>query len=162
MKLLFENWQKFLKEYQGEHSAPTSDGGAPLWNVSDGIYPKDFYDHVGLRYYGTGSEFDREAYNIIRNAHGRRDKQVKIYRAVPKGIKDINEGDWVTISRGYAKEHGIRSLEDDYVILKKLVSARDLFTNGDSLLEWGYDPHERISYSEREDWEKWPGKKSRN
>ena len=68
----------------------------------------------------------------------------------------------MTISRGYAKEHGIRSLEDDYVILKKLVSARDLFTNGDSLLEWGYDPHERIPYSEREDWEKWPGKKSRN
>lgn len=31
---------------------------------------------------------------------------VTIYRAVPKNVKTINPGDWVTIVAGYAKEHG--------------------------------------------------------
>jgi len=52
----------------------------------------------------------------------------------------INTGDWVTISRGYAKEHGQSNIFGPYKILQKTVKAKDLFTDGDSIHEWGYDP----------------------
>ena len=147
-------------DYKGEHSAPMADDGSPLWNIAaEGHYPKDVYGPNGRSWYGTGSDLDWEAYDIIRGAHGRRDKQLTIYRAVPKGLKGINRGDWVTTVRGYAKEHGESALNGEYDILKKKVTARDIFTDGNSWMEWGYDPQPRISYSEREDWEKYPGKK---
>jgi hypothetical protein len=52
----------------------------------------------------------------------------------------LNVGDWVTISRKYAVEHGRDNLNNQYRIVSKTVSARDIFTAGDSLHEWGYDP----------------------
>ena len=73
----------------------------------------------------------------------------------------INVGDWVTIIRQYAKDHGESALRGNYKIISKLVNARDIFTNGDSIHEWGYYPQPRVPYSERDpSWEKWPGKKS--
>ena len=52
----------------------------------------------------------------------------------------INEGDWVTIVRQYAVDHGKRTLNGKYKILSKTVKASELFTNGDSWLEWGWSP----------------------
>ena len=51
----------------------------------------------------------------------------------------INNGDWVTLSRTYAKEHGQSHLNNNYKILSKKVPARKLFTNADSIHEFGYD-----------------------
>lgn len=53
---------------------------------------------------------------------------------------EINPGDWVTISRPYAIGHGTSSLLGSYRILTKTVKAKDLFTDGNSIHEWGYDP----------------------
>jgi hypothetical protein len=54
----------------------------------------------------------------------------------------INRGDWVTINRGYAVEHGEANLggKGKYKIIKQTVPARSIYTNGDSLHEFGYDP----------------------
>lgn len=54
----------------------------------------------------------------------------------------INPGDWVTIDRKYAVDHGEASLggKGNYVVLSKTVPASALFTDGNSILEWGYDP----------------------
>lgn len=52
----------------------------------------------------------------------------------------INPGDWVTIVRAYAKEHGDASLRGEYKIISKPVRAEELFTEGNSLYEWGYNP----------------------
>jgi hypothetical protein len=52
----------------------------------------------------------------------------------------INPGDWVTINRQYAVEHGQSNLQKRYRILTKTVKAKDLYTVGDSVHEWGYDP----------------------
>jgi hypothetical protein len=80
----------------------------------------------------------------------RPDKQVPIYRAVPKEApSEINAGDWVTVNREYAKEHGESTLEGAYKIVKKTVKARDIFTNGDSIHEWGYDPQPMIPIAEQ-------------
>ena len=48
----------------------------------------------------------------------------------------INSGDWVTISKGYAREHG-KNL-GNFRILTKTVMAKQLFTDGNSIHEWGY------------------------
>jgi hypothetical protein len=50
----------------------------------------------------------------------------------------INNGDWVTIVRNYAVEHGKSEFKGKYRILTKTVKASQLYTNGDSLFEFGY------------------------
>jgi len=129
--------------YSGSHEAPTKDGGgAPLYDVSS-IYPEDIYSYNGARYYGHYGDFrDNEAIGIIQRARNKPDHLIRIYRAVPKSVKVINPGDWVTTVRSYAKEHGESALNGDYRILSKVVHNRDLFTSGDSPFEWGYDPQE--------------------
>lgn len=52
----------------------------------------------------------------------------------------INPQDWVTISRQYAVDHGECCVPGDYTILTKTVKAKHLFTEGNSIHEWGYDP----------------------
>ncbi len=52
----------------------------------------------------------------------------------------INKHDWVTLNRAYAKEHGESTLRGKYKILSKVVRAKDLYTDGNSIHEWGYDP----------------------
>ena len=57
----------------------------------------------------------------------------------------INNGDWVTLSRQYAKEHGESALNGKYRIISKKVPARKLFTDGNSIQEFGYDESGKIS-----------------
>lgn len=49
----------------------------------------------------------------------------------------INDGDWVTISRDYANEHGKANL-NKFKIVSKTVPARTLYTDGNDIFEWGY------------------------
>ena len=51
----------------------------------------------------------------------------------------INPGDWVSINRGYVKQHGESTLLGKYQILTKTVYARDVWTDGNSIHEQGYD-----------------------
>jgi hypothetical protein len=50
----------------------------------------------------------------------------------------INSGDWVTIYRPYAVFHGKDNLNNQYKILKKTVRAKEVFTDCNSIYEWGY------------------------
>lgn len=52
----------------------------------------------------------------------------------------INPGDWVTLNRKYAEEHGKSELKNQYKIISKTVKAKDLYTDGNSVHEFGYDP----------------------
>lgn len=52
----------------------------------------------------------------------------------------INKGDWVSIVKRYAIQHGKSQLNDQYKILTKVVKAKDIYTDGNSIHEWGYDP----------------------
>lgn len=128
-------------EYSGNHGAPDKESGAPLWDVTlNGIYPKDFYSTMHQYHYGEAN--DDEAFYLISLKHNHPNSPVWVYRAIPSDVKatDINPGDWVTPVRSYAKEHGDDNLNGKYKIVKQKVYARDLFTSGDSVLEWGYDP----------------------
>jgi hypothetical protein len=134
--------------YRGHHKAPGKDEDnfhAPAHKL-DHLYPEDVYGELGHHYYGSGgssSKMDREVLNLLREARGNPDHEITIYRAVPAEYKDadINQGDWVTPTLDYAHNHGLREF-DSHHILEKRVPARHLYTNADSLHEFGYDPTE--------------------
>jgi hypothetical protein len=140
-------------DYKGQHQAPYKESGSPLYDVTkNDIYPEDFYSSNGFRYYAdTGEASDSESYSITMNHHNKPNSMVKMYRSVPKGmegvnITKINPGDWVAISRRYATDHGKSNLRNQYKIISKTVFARDLFTDGNSISEWGYDPQPEIHH----------------
>ena len=130
--------------YGGTHRPPSGENGAPLHDLTGGgnIYPDDVYSKDGRRIYGTADkELDAETFRIVNKTKGKPDADVVIYRAVPKGVQaEINMGDWVTINRKYAESHGEAWLNGNYDIIEKTVKARDIYTNGDSIHEWGYYP----------------------
>ncbi len=68
----------------------------------------------------------------------------KKYDELEKIVKskkiNINPGDWITTVKEYAKEHGEAHLRGNYKILSKIVFARDLYTDANSIFEFGYDP----------------------
>jgi hypothetical protein len=131
--------------YRGSHTAPGPDFGAPLYDLTGGgqMYPADVYSAKAAQYYGTGfPKADREAFALAQRVKGNPDAEVTMYRAVPKdeNITSINAGDWVTLSKDYAKTHGESALRGDYKILSQKVKAKDLWTNADSIHEFGYQP----------------------
>ena len=135
--------QRFMPDYSGEHKAPQRDYGAPLDNLK-GVYPNDVYGPNAAQYYGhsSGDATDKAAARIIQATKGKPDAPVKVFRAIPKSIQsnEINPGDWITTIKSYAVDHGEGPLGGDYKILEKTVPAGDLYTNGDSIFEFGYDP----------------------
>jgi hypothetical protein len=134
-----------MLSYRGSHTAPGPDFGAPLHDLTGGgqMYPADVYSAKAAQYYGTGyPKADREAFALAQRVRGNPDAEITMYRAVPKdeSITGINAGDWVTLSKDYAKTHGESALNNDYKILSQKVKARDLWTNADSIHEFGYQP----------------------
>lgn len=129
-------------DYRMSHDAPNryDDISRSIDDLSE-LYPADLYSPQGYRYYGSGFDnMDKEAWQILRRVKGNPEAEVTIYRAYPKGTGGtITNGDWVTIVRDYAIEHGEGPLQGDYEIVSKKVKAKDVFTNADSLLEQGYD-----------------------
>lgn len=131
--------------YRGSHLAPGPEFGAQLHDLTGGgqMYPSDVYSASASRIYGTGfPKADREAFDLAKRVRGNPNAEVVMYRAVPKdeSIKAINKGDWVTLSKDYAKTHGESALQGDYKIISQKVKAKDLWTNADSIHEFGYHP----------------------
>jgi hypothetical protein len=135
-------------EYRGSHTAPyrTEDGvTAPGYEINR-TFPDDVYSPEGYRYYGHGGDavkMDKETMAIMQKAKGNPDQPITIYRAVPKEFadEDIYTGDWITPNINYAKEHG-RRFDDGYHIIEKTVPAKHIWTDGNSIHEFGYDPTE--------------------
>ena len=130
-------------DYRMRHTAPDPEFGAPLFDLTGGgeFYPSNVYSANAAQLYRSGNpKADMEAFKVAHQVKGNPDAEVVMYRAVPKGIKDINQGDWVTLSKNYAVDHGEHALKNNYDILEKRVKARDLWTNADSIQEFGYHP----------------------
>jgi hypothetical protein len=135
--------------YRGQHTAPLQKSGAPLHDLTGGgaVYPDDVYSPMAARYYGQGEPAaDSALFAKIHALRGKPEEKVDIFRAVPKEVfakygkqPPFQHGDWVTISRKYAVEHGESTLGGDYKIMRAQVPAKSLFTNGDSPYEFGLD-----------------------
>jgi len=116
-------------------------GAAPLHDLTQ-AFDDTIYSKSALQNYGTGSPLDRQAVNIFQQVRNKPDAQVTIYRAIPKDAtqKALNAGDWVSVSKQYAMEHGEGTLGGNYKIISQKVPAKHLTTNADSILEQGYYP----------------------
>lgn len=133
---------EFETGYRGSHEAPGPDFGAPMHDLT-GFYPDDVYSPKGAHIYGDlpGSRTDAAAVEQLRAVRGNPTVPVTVYRAVPEdATPEIHPGDWVTPSRAYADQHGASNLDGRYRIARKTVPAKHLYTNADSLHEWGYHP----------------------
>lgn len=135
---------EFLTEddnYRIQHRPADKTSGSPMHDLS-GVYPDDIYGPNGAQFYGhygQNNPLDIAAIQKIRYARNNPNKGIQIYRAVPPGVKEILPGDWVTTVKSYAQEHG-SWIGPKFKILSRVVKAGDLYTEGNSILEWGWDP----------------------
>jgi len=75
-------------------------------------------------------------YNQISDEY----EKLKTLPDQPAKKLNINPGDWVTLNRKYAKEHGQANLGNKYKIVSKVVPAKHVYTDSNSIHEFGYDP----------------------
>ena len=124
-------------EYRGRHqpspSGPTADDLSEMWGP-------DLYSHP--QWYLSGGTGEKETWEILRRVHDRPEAEVTVYRAVPPGVHDINPGDWVAVSRAYARMHGMHATDpkQDWPVISKRVKAREIRSEGAYWLEFGYFP----------------------
>ena len=136
-------------EYRALHQV--SIDGSPMHDMTRNMYPEDLYSPQGLQYYGDGGgdAASVESYDVIQSVRNNPDAEVTVYRAVPKGIKTINSGDWVTPSYIYAQQHNELVHKGNGDIIEKTVQAKELITEGNSLNEFGYfssEPMDDIAF----------------
>jgi hypothetical protein len=146
----FSNWIIESTEdysYRGFHKAPSNDGYDPSLDDIDMMFPGIYELPNADRVYGHSgmpNNMDRLTVDIIRSVKGKPDKLITIYRAVPASLDKtklvINPGDWVTINRMYAIYHGLR-FEGGYKLIELDVPVGHLYTEGNSIHEFGYDPN---------------------
>lgn len=129
--------------YRGQHTAPYRDDEDYHSSLDDvtNMFGDDIYTGNAVRYFGVGSDYDQEAVDIIQQMAGDPDGMVTIYRAVPEGVDDINPRDWVTTTKQYALDH--IGGDEGYKVISKEVKAKDVFTDGNSIHEFGYDPTDK-------------------
>jgi len=149
------------ESFKDAHTAPSFDsrtarekikdgGDFNLVEVSKGKHnqPEDYFDsRVGARYYGYNDKAGMESFtaidNIIRaEKNGIKDRTITAYRTIPKDVNlnKLENGEWVTFSKEYAKQHGERRFgEGEYKIVKQEVKPKDVWWDGNDINEWGYD-----------------------
>lgn len=123
------------------HRAPSDDGYAAPLHALDRLLPTDVYDNPRLYDW----EISPATIEMIGAARGNPDLLVTVYRAVPDGVEAINPGDWVSVEHSYAAEHGFGQGPGgrDWVVLSMQVPAGTLFSEGNDLKEYGWDPTTR-------------------
>jgi hypothetical protein len=79
--------------------------------------------------------------------------QLNAVRGNPNGMVDIyrattgntfNDGDWITLSPSYAKQHLQDQLGGNGRVISQKVNVHDIQHAGDDLAEWGFYPRERV------------------
>lgn len=127
-----------------QHRAPYKDEedyNKTADNLAD-LYSDDIYGRHAADYFGHGEPaMDNESVRVIQSVRGNPDAEITVYRALPKDAvgTSIARGDWVTTSRTYAELHDESALRGDYKIVEKTVKAHELYNDGNSIHEWGYD-----------------------
>lgn len=133
-----------IKGYAGQHRPVTTEGGAARLDDLTPAFGEDIYGKDAAQFFGTGDDtLDQETLRILTSIRGNPDALISVYRAVPRGEpsqETINPGDWVSVNKKYAAQHGQATLRGKYKIIEQKVRAADLTTNADSFHEQGYYP----------------------
>lgn len=88
------------------------------------------------KYYNQGSGYVDNHYELVL---GDIYEEIERLKSLLIEKPKINDRDWVTINLEYAKEHGRDNLKNKFKIVSKTVKASQLFTDGNSIHEWGYN-----------------------
>ncbi len=149
--------------YKMQHSAPNSKDDVSLYDLKkSGLVPNDYWDHP--EWYTYGAE-ERESFYKIKDALSKQERwdaegktsyngkpaeaKIWVYRAVDKTVNSkedhFRNGDWVTPSYNYAVNEGQMN-PNGYRIIKKSVSIKDLYWDGNSIAELGYDDGNNYAY----------------
>ena len=122
-------------DYRMRHRPP--EDGPLAHELGKGDYmPADVLVHPE-RYTGF-SPYLPGFWRTLRAAQGRRGAMLRIYRALPQPHTTFREGDWVTLSLAYAKDHLESNVGEGGHIIAADVPAGTLRFAGDDLMEWGY------------------------
>ncbi len=99
------------------------------------MIPSDMYS----QWYGSrGTPEDIESINALKKIKGNPEAEVTIYRASPS--TDFNYGDWVTLSKKYAKQHAESNGDKTFKVNELKVKAKDIRWAMDDVNEFGYYP----------------------
>lgn len=125
-------------DYYMEHRAPDGsledDDYAAASHDLTKIFPADVMEHPEW-YCG---EPDKAMFAQLKKMQGNPEAMVTIYRSAPHSVNKINNGDWVTLNKQYALQHGQQSNpEDDWPVIEARVPAKFLWTEGNDLNEFG-------------------------
>lgn len=124
-------------DYRSSPHAPWDEGPArPITELAADL-GEEAYEHPEEHGYG---ECDAETMRQLRQVREFPDALVRIYRALPPGLGQINTGDWITLSKDYARQHAMRddAAANDWPIVHADVPARTVFSDGKDLDEYGY------------------------
>ena len=136
-------------DYRGNHRAPNRED-APVTNLTE-IWPDDIYGPMAARYYGDGLPYDGLAISKLQALRNKKPTdRVLVFRAVPKDNKESKprNGDWVTLTSEYAREHGKSHLSEGYRVQAYRAQVKDIYTDGNSIHEFGYDDGTNSVYSD--------------
>lgn len=133
------------EDYWGGHRPGSPEFGAPAHDLThNGMYPDDVYTHMHLYDFGGdhNSRRSRETRELLHRIRGNPDAKVTMYRSLPPehADKGFRPGDWVSLHHDYAKQHGVHPTDPskDWPVIHAEVPAKHLWTNADSLDEFGY------------------------
>ena len=132
-----------MPDYGMMHRPMTVESGAARLHDLTTAFDDTIYGKQAVQNYGTGTPaLDREAVKIFQQVRNKPDAMVTVYRAVSKDAKQtgITPGDWITVSKQYAMEHGEGALGGNYKVIAQKIPAGHITTNADSILEQGYYP----------------------
>lgn len=115
------------------------EGVATADKVGSGeFFPDDFLKHPEW-YFSLDEIGARESLDVLRSIQGRPNADVTVYRGAPVG--ELNQGDWVSLSKTYANEYAGDSAYSDNPnskVYSYKVKASELSFDGDDLSEFGY------------------------
>jgi hypothetical protein len=101
--------------------------------------PTDVYTNPEY-YFNMKERYAKESFNVLKNIKEKPNANVTIYRAT-KG-DTINSGDWVTLSKEYAKHHNKSQFDGKGNVVELVVKAKDIQWAGDDINEFGYFPQQ--------------------
>lgn len=142
-----------------EHRAPNSKDDVSLLDLREsGLVPADYWERP--EWY-TYTPEERESFHKIKRAFEIADERqakgtkrpvgIRVYRAVDKTKNkredDFRNGDWVTPSYDYAVREG-KENPDGYRIISHHAYLSDLYWDGNSIAELGYDDGEHYAYQD--------------
>lgn len=137
------SFEEFVENYServgyGMQHRPAFEGMPPAHNLLEGgTLPRDVYEKpdwsIASGRIRNGDKAANESWNALQRIRNKPNAEITIYRASPK--KELNNGDWVTLSKEYAKQE---ALSENVPVNSFKVKASDVIFAGDDINEFGY------------------------